>query len=187
MFGKPDWLIKLEQKYPTVLEVHKFDIAKDELECLSSVEDVKYVIHMASVASPSFYRKYPLETIDGNISGLRRLFEFFEKSNVLDGFLFFSSSEIYGDPARDQIPTPEDYRGNVSCIGPRSCYDEAKRLGETLCYIYGEKMGLPVIVARPFNNYGPGMRINDKRLPADFANSILSGKRYHNILRWKAY
>ena len=79
LFGKPDWLIKLEQKYPTVLEVHKFDIAKDELECLSSVEDVKYVIHMASVASPSFYRKYPLETIDGNISGLRRL-RIFEKS-----------------------------------------------------------------------------------------------------------
>jgi UDP-glucuronate decarboxylase len=90
--------------------------------------------------------------------------------------VFFSSSEIYGDPAPSAIPTNEEYRGNVSCTGPRACYDEAKRFGETLCWVFANTFGTPVRVVRPFNNYGPGMALADRRAPADFAQCVLNGQ-----------
>ena len=89
--------------------------------------------------------------------------------------LFYSSSEIYGDPTPENIPTPETYRGNVSCTGPRACYDESKRYGETLCVNFARQHGLPIKVARPFNNYGPGLKITDGRVIPDFARNILDG------------
>ena len=130
---------------------------------------------MASIASPVFYREHPIETLDANIWGLRNLLDFY-KEKAVNGFLFYSSSEIYGDPSPDCIPTNEEYRGFVSCTGPRACYDEAKRFGETMCMLFSQKYQMPIGVARPFNNYGPGMKLNDKRVPADFAKNILENK-----------
>jgi UDP-glucuronate decarboxylase len=128
------------------------------------------------VASPTFYRKHPVETIDANIWGLRSLLDVYRERGTLKGLLFFSSSEIYGDPDPQFIPTGEEYHGNVSCHGPRACYDESKRFGETLCWVYAKQFGMPITVARPFNNYGPGMRIEDRRLPADFAKCVLENR-----------
>ncbi|MEG0778885.1 MAG: NAD-dependent epimerase/dehydratase family protein, partial [Oscillospiraceae bacterium] len=91
----------------------------------------------------------------------------------IKGFLFYSSSELYGNPDAAHIPTGEDYFGYVNAVGPRSCYDESKRFGETMCMLFSQKYDMPIGVARPFNNYGPGMKINDKRVPADFASAIL--------------
>jgi nucleoside-diphosphate-sugar epimerase len=96
--------------------------------------------------------------------------------NPVEGFLFFSSSEIYGDPSPENIPTPETYRGLVSCTGPRACYDEAKRYGETLCVNFAQQLGIPVKVARPFNNYGPGLKISDRRVIPDFVGDIMNGQ-----------
>ena len=81
-----------------------------------------------------YYRKFPLETIDANVNGLRYMLDYAAERNrkaagSFKGMLFFSTSEIYGDPSPDAIPTPETYRGLVSCTGPRACYDESKRLG----------------------------------------------------------
>jgi nucleoside-diphosphate-sugar epimerase len=90
--------------------------------------------------------------------------------------LFYSSSEIYGDPTPDWIPTPEHYRGLVSCTGPRACYDESKRFGETLCVVFAQQHGIPTKIARPFNNYGPGLKITDKRVFPDFARDIFAGR-----------
>lgn len=174
LVGKNEWIEKLNDQFK-ILDLKKFDIISDDISKIDDAEDVNFVIHMASIASPSFYRKYPVETIDSNINGLRRLFDFYLHKN-LDGFLFFSSSEIYGDPPPDKIPTVEDYRGNVNTMGPRACYDESKRFGETMCYIFNERHNFPVTIARPFNNYGPGMSIHDKRLPADFAKAILENE-----------
>lgn len=165
LLGRPEWLEKLSG-----VTLETFDVVKDTLH-----HEADYVVHMASVASPAFYRRYPLETVDANVWGLRKLLDFYRGRN-LKGLLFFSSSEIYGDPAPSAIPTPEDYRGNVSVIGPRACYDEAKRFGETLCYLYHQQHGVPVRVVRPFNNYGPGMRLGDQRVPADFAKAVLEGR-----------
>lgn len=176
LLDKPQWLVELAEAYPERFEARSFDISTGDLAAVAGALDARYVIHGASIASPTFYRRYPVETVDANIWGLRRMLDLYRGRDSLKGLLFFSSSEIYGDPAPEAIPTDEEYRGNVSCHGPRACYDESKRFGETLCWIYARQYGMPLTVARPFNNYGPGMRIEDKRLPADFAKCVLENR-----------
>lgn len=138
-------------------------------------EPVHFILHCAGVASPIFYRKYPLETIDVNVSGTRHLLELCRTHPVM-AMLHLSTSEIYGDPTADAIPTREDYRGLVSCTGPRACYDESKRLSETLAAIYHQKYGVPVKVGRPFNVFGPGQRIDDRRIIPDLMQAVLEKK-----------
>ena len=113
--------------------------------------------------------------MDANILGLRRLLDYYKEKSTRS-FLFFSSSEVYGDPDPNKVPIEEDYRGNVSTVGPRACYDEAKRFGETMSYLFAEKYNLPIKIVRPFNNYGPGMNLNDKRVPADFAKAVYENR-----------
>lgn len=173
--GIPGWLEQLKDTPDLKLVQH------DMTQPLpSKINDFEYVIHAASIASPTYYRRHPIETMDANVSGLRNLLEYFrrqkEAGKPAEGFLFFSSSEIYGDPTPENIPTPETYPGNVSCTGPRACYDEAKRYGETLCVNFAQQYGLPVKVARPFNNYGPGLKITDRRVLPDFARDIINNK-----------
>ncbi len=146
----------------------------------TGMPEFDYIVHAASIASPTYYRRHPLETMDANVDGLRRLLDHArgrqEAGAPLLGFLFFSTSEIYGDPGPEHIPTPETYRGYVSCTGPRACYDESKRYGETLCATFAHQFGVPVSMARPFNNYGPGLKITDGRVIPDFARDILAGR-----------
>ena len=171
----PDWLEAL-QGHPR-LTLRSQDV---RLPLPADMPDFDYIIHAAGIASPTYYRMHPLETMDANINGLRNLLDHTvaqrERGRPVRGFLFYSSSEIYGDPTPDAIPTPETYRGLVSCTGPRACYDESKRYGETLCVAFAQVHGLPVAMARPFNNYGPGMKITDGRVIADFARNILEGR-----------
>lgn len=136
---------------------------------------VDYIIHAAGIASPVYYQKYPLETIDVAVQGTRNMLELAKEKQV-QSFLFFSSSEIYGDPTPDAIPTKETYKGYVACNGPRSCYDESKRLGETLCYIYTHNYSVPIKIVRPFNVYGPGMGAADKRVIPAFLYNALTNK-----------
>ncbi len=171
--GKPRWLLRIQRDSHLSLLQH--DMSKPLPD---DMDDFQYIIHAAGIASPIYYRKFPIETMDANINGLRGLLEYTKKQSekgvsVL-GFLYYSSSEIYGDPTPENIPTPETYRGNVSCTGPRACYDESKRYGETLCVNFAQQYNLPVKVARPFNNYGPGLKITDRRVIPDFARDILS-------------
>lgn len=171
--GQPDWLKPLVEQGRITFK--KFDVVKDDVSAIERDKNNAFVIHMASIASPVFYRQFPIETIEANIWGLKSLLDDYRDTN-LRGFLFFSSSEIYGDPDAENIPTSEEYRGNVAVVGPRACYDESKRLGETICYEYAKRYKLPIGVARPFNNYGPGMKLDDRRVPADFAKSIVNGQ-----------
>lgn len=138
-------------------------------------EDVDFIIHAAGIASPKFYTIYKIETIDVATLGTKNMLELAREKNV-KSFLFFSSSEIYGDPDQKFIPTPETYFGNVSCIGPRANYDESKRLGETLCIAYFETYGIPIKIVRPFNVYGPGMRSDDYRVIPNFVANALNNK-----------
>ncbi|RKT47473.1 NAD-dependent epimerase/dehydratase family protein [Thiocapsa rosea] len=173
--GMPDWLISL--KDDPNLRIRKHDVTEP---LPKDFGDVQFIVHAASIASPMFYRKYPIETMDANVNGLRILLEYcksrLQSDRQVEGFLFFSTSEIYGDPPPESIPTPETYRGNVSCVGPRACYDESKRYGETLCVNFAQQYGIPIKVARPFNNYGPGLKISDRRVIPDFARDVLSGR-----------
>ncbi len=136
---------------------------------------IDWIIHGASIASPTFYRRHPLETIDANVSGTRRMLDLAREQGAR-GILCLSSSEIYGDPDAASIPTPESYHGNVSCTGPRACYDESKRLSETLCATYARTFATPVKVVRPFNVYGPGQRLDDGRIIPDLMTAALGRK-----------
>ena len=173
--GVPDWLESLAHDPNLHLVRH------DMTEPLpSDMGHFDWIVHAAGIASPIYYRANPLKCIDANIVGLRNLLDYSvargRSGNPVSGFLFYSSSEIYGDPSEDAIPTPETYRGNVSCTGPRACYDESKRFGETLCVTFAQREGVPVKIARPFNNYGPGLKISDGRVLPDFANDVLNGR-----------
>jgi len=168
--GTKGWLESLTKENNKVI-LKEFNVITDDIAEVTDAEKANLIIHAASIASPIFYRIYPEETLDANITGLRKILDYYKEKNI-DGLLFFSSSEIYGDPFPEFIPTDEEYRGNVATMGPRACYDEAKRFGETMCYIFNQKYNMPITIARPFNNYGPGMNINDKRLPADFAKAV---------------
>jgi nucleoside-diphosphate-sugar epimerase len=173
--GVPEWLTRLSSN--DSLTVLEHDITAPLPENLGSLD---FVIHAASIASPTYYRKYPIATMDANVNGLRLLLDCCRQQHtaghLVSGFLFFSTSEIYGDPPPDQIPTAEAYRGNVSCTGPRACYDESKRFGETLCVNFARQFGLPITIARPFNNFGPGLKITDRRVIPDFARDLFAGK-----------
>ncbi len=172
MRGKPTWLEEMEDA--DGVELIKWDV-RDEIPARLRDDGLDWVIHAASIASPTFYRAKPVETIDANIGGLRQILDLANKQGKKPGgILFYSSSEVYGDPA--VIPTPEDYRGNVSCTGPRACYDEAKRFGETLCVVFAKHHDLAVKIARPFNNYGPGLKLDDRRVVSDFARNVLDGE-----------
>ena len=174
--GVPYWLTTIEKNNENI-KLIRHDITHP---LPGDIDDFHFIIHAASIASPSFYRMYPIETMDANVNGLRNLLDYClrqkEKNRHVEGFLFFSSSEIYGDPTPENIPTPETYFGYVSCTGPRACYDESKRYGETLCVNFTRKYNLPIKVARPFNNYGPGLKITDRRSFPDFARDVFSGR-----------
>jgi UDP-glucuronate decarboxylase len=173
--GLPAWLERLRGAPRLTLE------RRDASQPLpTDAARFDWIVHAASIASPTYYRQHPLETMDANVAGVRHLLEYCrargDSGNPVRGMLFFSTSEIYGDPPADQIPTPETFRGNVSCTGPRACYDESKRYGETLCTVFARRYGVPVSIARPFNNYGPGLKITDGRVLSDFAGDVLAGR-----------
>jgi len=173
--GIPPWLSALSGTPHLTLVKH--DISQP---LPADMPDFQFIVHGGSIASPIYYKKYPIETMDANVNGLRNLLDYALEQKTskapVEAFLFFSSSEIYGDPAKDAIPTPEDYRGIVSCTGPRACYDESKRYGETLCINFTQRHELPIKVARPFNNYGPGLKITDKRVLPDFARDVFANR-----------
>ena len=149
----------------------------DVIEPFSYEEKIDYIIHAAGIASPFYYSAHPLETIDVATIGTRKLLDLAKKNNAR--FIFFSSSEIYGDPDPNHVPIQESYRGNVATMGPRACYDESKRLAETLCYIYQSIHGVSTNIIRPFNVYGPGMQEEDYRLMPNFASLIKADQPVH--------
>ncbi len=165
--GVPDWLLGFKDRTDLVI------LEANIVECRDFPQS-DFIIHAASIASPIYYRIHPIETMDANVIGFRNLLDFV-RTQKCESFLYFSTSEIYGDPDENNIPTKETYRGNVSCNGPRACYDESKRYGETLAVNFWKQYGIPVKIARPFNNYGPGLKITDKRVIPDFFNNILEG------------
>lgn len=166
---RKNFLIDLEQD-PSFTFIHS-----DIRIPLNLQADVDFVIHAAGLASPFYYKKYPLDTIESAILGAKNLLEF-SRITKPKGFLFFSSSEIYGDPEPEHVPTAETYAGRVSSIGPRACYDESKRLTETLCLTYYQMFGVPIKIVRPFNIYGPGMRHTDYRVMPTFLYKGLQGE-----------
>ncbi len=133
--------------------------------------EVDQVYHLACPASPVHYQFNPVKTIKTNVLGTLNMLGLAKR--VKARFLLASTSEVYGDP--DVHPQTEEYRGNVNCIGPRSCYDEGKRVAETLAFEYYREHKVDIRVARIFNTYGPRMLENDGRVVSNFVVQALKG------------
>src|SRR5579875_2156792 len=130
------------------------------------------IFHLASPASPVGYMEHPIETILVNSQGTHRMLEMARQQHAR--FLVSSTSEIYGDPLVH--PQTESYWGNVNPIGPRACYDESKRLGETLTMEYFRQYKVDVRIVRIFNTYGPRSQINDGRMIPNFITQALKNE-----------
>jgi UDP-glucuronate decarboxylase len=134
--------------------------------------EVDQVYHLACPASPVHYQYNPVKTIKTNVMGTLNMLGLAKR--VKARILLASTSEIYGDPKIH--PQREDYWGNVNCLGPRSCYDEGKRVAETLMMDYYRQNGVDIRIARIFNTYGPRMAINDGRVISNFCVQALTGQ-----------
>ncbi len=134
------------------------------------------VIHMASRAAPFEFEKYPIQILKANTLGIWVALGIAKKHSAR--FVYTSTSEIYGNPDPKFVPTPETYNGNVNPIGPRSCYDEAKRAGEAFVVAYRQEHNMDTRMARIFNTYGPRMRADDiyGRAVPRFIDQALKGE-----------
>ena len=148
--------------------------------------NVKNIWHLACPASPYKYKLDPINTTKINFLGTENILSLAEKNNAR--IFFASSSEIYGDPLVH--PQDENYKGNVNNIGPRSCYDEGKRVAESLCFDYKRMFNVEIRVARIFNTYGPRMFSDDGRVISNFINEALKGnslKIYGNGMQTRSF
>ena len=144
----------------------------DVTEFIHIAGELDWVIHLASLASPVFYSDHPIKTLKVGALGTHKTLGLAKETEA--NYLFASTSEVYGDP--EVHPQPESYRGNVDPYGPRSCYDESKRYGESLIRAYRDKYEIDVRIARIFNTYGPRMRLDDGRVIPTFVRQALNGE-----------
>lgn len=165
----------LKSNVAHLLDLENFRFIEHDISEPISIETkLDLVVHMASRASPFEFEHYPLEILKANTIGLMNSLEMAKKNQAR--LLYTSTSETYGNPL--VVPTPESYYGNVNAIGPRGCYDEAKRCGEAYVTAYKNQFGLDTRMARIFNTYGPRMRfdgIYGRAIPR-FINQALRGK-----------
>lgn len=145
---------------------------QDIIKYFSFMDDVDFVFHFASPASPVDYYQHPLETLQVGSIGTEHMLAIALKNNAR--FMLASTSEVYGDPKVH--PQPEQYWGNVNSIGPRSVYDEAKRYAEAVTMAYYRTHGLDVRIARIFNTYGPRMKPDDGRAVPNFIKQSLQNE-----------
>jgi len=148
-----------------------------EADRLSSLPKIDEIYHLASIASPPKYKKYPVETLNVNVLGTKNMLDLAVRKGAK--FLLTSTSEVYGDPL--EHPQKESYYGNVNTVGARSCYDESKRCAETYVYEYRRKYRDhsnrgDFKICRIFNTYGPHMDIDDGRVITNIIKRIIENK-----------
>jgi nucleoside-diphosphate-sugar epimerase len=155
----------------TIVTLYQYDITdRDKMNFVKDNFKFDEIYHLASLASPPFYKKYPIETLDVGYLGTKNILEIAKLHG--SKVLFSSTSEVYGDP--DITPQSETYYGNVNSFGERSCYDISKRVAEALCYTYINQFGLDIKIARIFNTYGPEMMISDGRIVTEVIKSLIN-------------
>lgn len=154
-----------------LIERENFDFQEqDLLNEIQIKDDLDYVLHFASRASPDNYQKHPIHTMRTNSEGTLKLLELADRKDAK--FMFASTSEVYGNP--EVHPQKEDYNGNVNPVGPRSCYDEGKRFGEAATISYDMKNSIDYRIIRIFNTYGPRLRKDDGRVISNFLTQALN-------------
>jgi UDP-glucuronate decarboxylase len=153
------------------LDLPNFELIRHDITEPIRLE-VDRIYHLACPASPVHYQSNPIKTIKVSFLGTSNMLGLAKR--VKARILMASTSEVYGDP--DVHPQPESYHGNVNPIGIRSCYDEGKRIAETLCFDYHRQHDVDIRVARIFNTYGPRMLENDGRVVSNFIAQSLRGQ-----------
>jgi len=148
-------------------------IIQDVVNPIAISSPINYLVHAASQASPKYFSVDPVGTINANIIGTYNLMQLAIKKKI-ESFLLFSSAEVYGIVDDHLQPVKEDVYGYIDLNSARSCYAEGKRASEALCIAYAYQHGVPVKIARPFHTYGPGMKLDDGRIFADFVNSVVN-------------
>jgi UDP-glucuronate decarboxylase len=136
---------------------------------LYNFKDIDQIYHLACMASPKYYQSFPLQTIKTCVNGTINILDYARKNYAK--VLFTSTSEIYGEPL--EHPQPESYKGNVNTLGIRSCYDEGKRIAETIMMEYLRLYNVDIKIVRLFNTYGPGMNKMDGRVVSNFIHQAL--------------
>ncbi len=177
----------LDRQHEVICVDNFFTGSKKNIEHLTSAKNFEVIRHdvtlplfvevdaiynLASPASPVSYQKNPVQTLKTNILGSVNLLGLAKRLKI--PILQASTSEVYGDP--EIHPQPESYWGRVNPIGPRACYDEGKRVAETLFFDYHRQYGVQVKVARIFNTYGPRLAAGDGRVVSNFISQSLSGE-----------
>lgn len=144
--------------------------------CIGDIKRIDIVMHMASRASPFEFAKYPISILKSNTLGTMNALGIAKAHNAL--FFYTSTSEVYGNPPDDAIPTAETYFGHVNPVGPRSCYDESKRAGEAFVKAYELQHGIRTKIVRIFNTSGPRIRYGPEfgRVIPNFINQALNNK-----------
>lgn len=150
-------------------------VVQDVREPYSGPPAVDFVVHAAGQASPKYYGIDPAGTFETNVLGTLRMLEI-AKTSASEGFLLFSSGDVYGNRADPSLPIDEHSFGSLDPLNVRSCYGEGKRAAETLCASWHSQFDVPVKIARLSHTYGPGMRLDDGRVFADFVADIVAGR-----------
>jgi UDP-glucuronate decarboxylase len=153
-----------------LLEHPRFELIEHDLIRPLYV-DAERVLHFACPASPAVYQRNPVRTVKTNVLGTINMLGLAKRTGAR--ILLAGTSEVYGNPTRH--PQDEGYLGNVNQLGPRACYDEGKRVAETLMMDYHREHGVDVRLARIFNTYGPGMALDDGRVVSNFIRNALAG------------
>ena len=167
-------ILKAKSRFIDYIENEKLHfIVQDVCEPIQQNVNFDYIIHAASQASPKYYGKDPVGTLKANTIGTYNMLNLAIQCKA-KSFLYFSSSEVYGNINKDYI-NETDF-GYIDCNKTRSCYAESKRMGETMCRSWNEQFNLNTKIVRPFHTYGPGMDLHDGRVFADFVNSIVNKK-----------
>jgi len=163
-----------QQRFENYLIESEFSLLhQDVSEEITIKEKLDYIIHAASPASPKYYSFDPVGVSLPNILGTKNILELARKNNI-KSLLYFSSGEIYGDTKNIHIKET-DY-GYLDLLDLRSCYAESKRMGESLCVSYFHQHKVPIKIVRPFHTYGPGMKLDDGRVFADFVSNIVNNE-----------
>lgn len=151
-----------------------------EIDCMLKIKNkyskIHKIFHLASLASPKYYKRNPIETLDVGYIGTKNILDLcvhYTKIGCKTCLLYTSTSEVYGDPK--EHPQKETYYGNVNSYGPRSCYDSSKRIGEALFYTYNELYNLNTRIVRIFNTYGPYMSVRDGRIITEIIRAMILG------------
>lgn len=146
---------------------------QDVIQPIDVAGEVHFIVHAASQASPKYYGTDPVGTLSANVLGTINVMRLAQEKRP-QAVLYFSSSEVYGQLAADQLPVAEQQFGYLNPTQVRSCYAESKRMGENICVSWASQFGVPVKIARPFHTYGPGMALDDGRVYADFVADVLA-------------